>query len=112
MSNAKDNRIAQLQEQNTELHKVCIRQRESLAAQQETIVQLNMQVDGILACLCEKYGYPTQSGDGGTKHRLSFSVERFQEVLSYLQVSAVMEYGEYIITAGARDEQPREADNG
>lgn len=107
MSNAKDNRVAQLQEQNTELHKVCIRQRESIAAQQETIAQLNMQVDGILACLCEKYGFPSDH-EGGVKRQLSFSVDSFPDALTRLHVSAVMENGEYIITVVPR---PQEADN-
>lgn len=112
MSNAKDNRIAQLQEQNTELHKICTRQRDSLAAQQETIVRLNMQMDSILACLAEKYGFPSAQEGGPTKHQLSFPVDRFPDALVRCQVSAVKEDGLFIITVTPRAQESEEAGNG
>jgi len=109
MSNAKDNRIAQLQEQNTELHKICTRQRDSLAAQQEAIVQLNISLDSTLACLAEKYGFPKAQEDGTTARVLSINAEAYPGVLDRLNVSAAMVDGHYVITVAPK---PQEVDNG
>lgn len=116
MSNAKDNRIKQLEEQlekvreqNTELHKICTRQRDSLAAQQEAIVQLNISLDSTLACLAEKYGFPKAQEDGTTARVLSISTEAYPGVLDRLNVNAVMEDGHYVITVAPK---PQEVDNG
>ncbi|MBQ3557842.1 MAG: hypothetical protein IJA11_08635 [Oscillospiraceae bacterium] len=115
MSNPKDNRIKQLEEQvkdlQTEckaLHNTCTRQRDSLAAQQETIVQLNISIDSTLACLAEKYGFPKENEDGTTAKALSISTEAYPGVLDRLDVRAVIEDGNYVITVAPK---PREDAN-
>lgn len=114
MSNPKDNRIQQLEEQlkkvreqNTELHNICQRQRDSLAAQQETIVQLNISLDSTLACLAEKYGFPKAQETGTTAHVLSIPTEAYPGVLDRLAVSAVMEDGNYVITVAPKPQEPK-----
>ena len=118
MSNAKDNRIKQLEEQlekvreqNTELHKICQRQRDSLAAQQEAIVQLtkdggiqeridnlSYQMDSTLACLANLYGEQVTLEDGTQARQVKIPAEDYPGVLDRFNVSAVMEDGHYVIT--------------
>lgn len=112
MSNAKDNRIRQLEEQlgkvraqNTQLHEICTRQRDSLAAQQEAIVQLNISLDSTLACLAEKYGFPKAQEDGTTARVLSISADAYPGVLDRLDVRAVLEDGCYVITVAPKPRQ-------
>lgn len=109
MSNARENRIKQLEEQNRELHRICQRQRDSLAAQQEAIVQLNISLDSTLACLAEKYGFPKAQEDGTTARVLSINAEAYPGVLDRLNVSAAMVDGHYVITVA---QKPQEVDNG
>lgn len=109
MSNAKDNRIKQLEEEVSELRKICTRQRDSLAAQQEAIVQLNISLDSTLACLAEKYGFPKAQEDGTTARVLSINAEAYPGVLDRLNVSAAMVDGHYVITVAPK---PQEVDNG
>lgn len=109
MSNAKDNRIKQLQEQNTELHQICQRQRDSLAAQQETIVQLNISLDSTLACLANLYGAPVTLEGGIQARRVKIPAEAYPGVLDRYAVGAVMEDGHYVITVA---EKPQEVDDG
>lgn len=103
MSNAKDNRIAQLREQNTELHKICQRQRDSLAAQQEAIVQLNISLDSTLACLANLYGEPVTLADGTRARRVNIPTEDYPGVLDRFSVGAVMENGRYVITVAPKE---------
>lgn len=105
MSNPKDNRIKQLQEENTTLHKICTRQRDSLAAQQEAIVQLNISLDSTLACLAEKYGEARTNADGSTAHVLSIPTDAYPGVLDRLNVHAVKEDGNYVITVSNRTQE-------
>ena len=98
-------KIAELREQNTSLHKICTRQRDSLAAQQEAIVQLNISLDSTLACLAEKYGFPKAQEDGTTAHVLSISRDAYPGVLDRLNVSAVMEDGHYVITVAPKTQE-------
>ena len=107
MSNAKDNRSKQLEEEVSELRKICTRQRDSLAAQQEAIVQLNISLDSTLACLAEKYGFPHAQEDGTTARVLSINTEAYPGVLDRLNVRAAMEDGNYVITVAPK---PQEAD--
>jgi len=109
MSNAKDNRIAQLQEQNTELHKICTRQRDSLAAQQEAIVQLNISLDSTLACLANIYGAQVTLEDGTQARQVKIPAEDYPSVLDRFEVGAVMFEGHYVITVAPK---PQEVDNG
>lgn len=109
MSNAKDNRIQQLQEQNTELHKICQRQRDSLSAQQETIVQLNISLDSTLACLANLYGEQVTLEDGTQARRVKIPAEDYPGVLDRFEVCAVMAEGHYVITVAPK---PQEVDNG
>lgn len=110
MSNTKDNRIQQLQEQNTELHKICQRQRDSLAAQQEAIVQLNISLDSTLACLANLYGEPVVLEDGTQARRVKIPAEAYPGVLDRFNVGAVMEDGHYVITVAPKPlpESPKE----
>ena len=99
MSNAKDNRIKQLEEQNAELHKICQRQRDSLAAQQEAIVQLNISLNSTLACLASIYGDVETLEDGTTlAFRVKIPAEEYPGVLDRCSVSAAMKDGCYVIT--------------
>lgn len=91
-------KVADLREQNTALHDICTQQRDSLAAQQETIVQLNRQMDSVLVCLCEVYGFPYPQADGSTKRQMAFPVDSFPDALMRCQVSAVKEDGQFVIT--------------
>ena len=109
MSNAKDNRIKQLEEEVSELRKICTRQRDSLAAQQEAIVQLNISLDSTLACLAEKYGYPRIQEDGTTARTLTIPAEAYPGVLDRCDVRAAMEDGCYVITVAKK---PQEAADG
>lgn len=109
MSNAKDNRIKQLEEELSELRKICTRQRDSLAAQQEAIVQLNISLDSTLACLAEKYGFPRLQEDCTTVRVLSIPAEAYPGVLDRLDVRAAMEDGHYVITVAPK---PQEAADG
>lgn len=123
MSNAKDNRIQQLQEQNTELHKICQRQRDSLAAQQEAIVQLTKdggiqeridnlayQMDSTYACVAEKYGEVVTLEDGTQARRLKIPVEDFHSALSRFDVGAVMFEGCYVITVAPKPKEAGDAE--
>lgn len=109
MSNAKDNRIKQLEEELSELRKICTRQRDSLAAQQEAIVQLNISLDSTLACLAEKYGEFVKRDDYSLARCLSIPAEAYPGVLDRLDVRAAMEDGYYVITVAPK---PKEAANG
>ena len=109
MSNAKDNRIQQLQEQNTELHKICQRQRDSLAAQQEAIVQLNISLDSTLACLANRYGQVVTLEDGTQARQVKIPAEDYPGALDRFNVGAVMFEGHYVITVAPK---PHEVDNG
>lgn len=114
-------KIGELRERNTALHDICTRQRDSLAAQQETIVKLTQQEtftnltiqrDSILACLCEVYGSPYPQKDGTFKKQMSFPVDRYPDALARFQVSAVKEDGQFVISIVPRpreDEGPQEA---
>lgn len=112
MSNAKDNRIKQLEEQvrelqteNRNLHNVCTRQRDSLAAQQEAIVQMNISLDSTLACLAEKYGELKKQDDYSLARVLSIPAEAYPGVLDRLDVSATMEDGHYVITVAPKSRE-------
>ena len=112
MSNAKDNRIKQLEEQlekvreqNTELHKICTRQRDSLAAQQEAIVQLNISLDSTLACLANRYGQDVTLEDGKQARQVKIPAEDYPGVLDRFEVGAVMFEGHYVITVAPKPEQ-------
>lgn len=107
--NKRDNRIKQLEEQvkdlqneNKALHNTCTRQRDSLAAQQETIVQLNISLDSTLACLAEKYGDTKSQEDGTTARILSIPADAYPGVLDRLDVRATMEDGHYVITVAPK----------
>lgn len=107
--NKRDNRIKQLEEQvkdlqneNKALHNTCTRQRDSLAAQQETIVQLNISLDSTLACLAEKYGDTKVREDGTTARILSIPADAYPGVLDRLDVRATMEDGHYVITVAPK----------
>lgn len=117
MSNARDNRIKQLEEllkdsqdENKKLHGICTRQRDSLAAQQEAIVQLNISLDSTLACLAEKYGLPHLQEDGTTVRRLMIPAEAYPGVLDRLNVSAAMEDGHYVITVAPKPQEEADGD--
>lgn len=112
MSNAKENRIKQLteqnkrlQEQNTELHKICQHQRDSLAAQQETIVQLNISVDSTLACLANLYGEAVTLDDGTSARRVKIPADHYPGVLDRFEVRAVLDDGHYVITVAERAQE-------
>jgi len=114
MSNARENRIKQLEEQlekaraqNTELHRICQRQRDSLAAQQETIVQLNISLDKILVCIAEKYGVPVEL-DGEVVRQLSFPLNAFPGALDRCQPSAIKNDADYVITVAKRPQEGEE----
>lgn len=61
------------------LEEICRQQRDSLAAQQEAIVQLNEEVDRVIGAITEKYG--------GEDKTISFSVERHERILEEYAVS-------------------------
>jgi len=110
--NKRDNRIKQLEEQvkdlqneNKALHNTCTRQRDSLAAQQETIVQLNISLDSTLACLAEKYGDTKVREDGTTARILSIPADAYPGVLDRLDVRATMEDGCYVITVAPKPQE-------
>ena len=109
MSNARENRIKQLEEQNTELYRICHRQRDSLAAQQEAIVQLSISLDSTLACLANIYGEQVTLEDGTQARRVKIPAEDYPGVLDRFEVGAVMFEGHYVITVAKK---PQEVDNG
>lgn len=111
MSNARENRIKQLEEQLAELESICARQRDSLAAQQEAIVQLNISLDSTLACIAEKYGEAVELEDGTAANCITISTESYPGVLDRKKVGAVIEDGCYVITVAERKE-PEEGQNG
>ena len=102
MSNAKDIKIKQLEEQNRELHAICQRQRDSLAAQQEAIVQLNISLDSTLACLANIYGEQVTLEDGTQARRVKIPAENYPGVLDHFDVGAVMFEGHYVITVAKK----------
>lgn len=117
MSNAKDNRIKQLEEQlekvreqNTELHKICQRQRDSLAAQQEAIVQLNISLDSTLACLANLYGEQVTLEDGTQARQVKIPAEDYPGVLDRFNVGAVMFEGHYVITVAPKPQEAGDAE--
>ena len=61
------------------LEEICRQQRDSLAAQQEAIVQLNEEVDRVIGAIAEKYG--------GEEKTISFPVERHEKILEEYAVS-------------------------
>ena len=116
MSNARENRIKQLEEQlrnvreqNTELHRICQRQRDSLAAQHEAIVQLNVSLDGILVCLAEKYGVPVELESGEVARQLSFPLNAYPGALDRCKPSATKNETDYVVTVVKRPEESEEA---
>ena len=62
-----------LEEKVLVLEEICRQQRDSLATQQEAIVQLNEEVDRVIGAITEKYG--------GEDKTISFSVERHERIL-------------------------------
>jgi len=103
MSNADLNTI--LREENAELHTICQRQRDSLAAQQEAIVQLNISLDSTLACLANIYGEAVTLEDGTKARRMKILAEDYPGVLDRCKVGAAIEDGCYVITV---TEKPQE----
>ena len=108
MSNAKDNRIKQLEEEVSELRKICTRQRDSLAAKQEAIVQLNISLDSTLACLANIYGEPVVLEDGTKARRVKIPAEDYPGVLDRFNVSAAMVDGCYVITVAPKSQEDSE----
>lgn len=94
MSNAKDNRIKQLEEEVSELRHICTRQRDNLAAQQETIVQQNICMCSTEACLANIYGETVTLEDGRQARRAKIPQKDFYGVLDNFEVHSVRE-GEY-----------------
>ena len=103
MSNADLNTI--LREENAELHTICQRQRDSLAAQQEAIVQLNISLDSTLVCLANIYGEQVTLEDGTQARRMKILAEDYPSALDRFNVSAVMFEGCYVVTV---TEKPQE----
>ena len=113
MSNAKDNRIKQLEEEVSELRKICDQQRLTLIGQQEAIVQLNTCLCSTEACLANIYGEPVTLEDGTTIRRAKIPQKDFYGVLDNFEPHAVLEGeyedGHYVITVAPR---AQEAANG
>ena len=95
--------IAVLREQNTRLHTICQRQRDTIEAHQETIVQLNAAVDRILVCLVEKYGSQEEQ-DGKTVRRLSFPLDAYPGALERCRPTASKSGDSYVIVVTERTE--------
>lgn len=80
------------EERVRELEGVCLRQRESLASQQEAIVQLSAITDKTIAAITEQYG------EGEEEKKLRFSVERFNNVLEDHKIKVESTEEEFVAT--------------
>lgn len=102
----------ELRGQNTELHKICRQQRDSLAAQQEAIVHLNTVMNSTLAAITEKHGIGSKKEDGAEVRRISFGVDAYNSVLEHNHVSVDVVDGEYIVTLEEIPEETEDGDDG
>lgn len=80
------------EERVKELEGICTRQRDSLASQQEAIVQLSEITDKTIAAITEKYG------EGEEEKVLQFSVERFNTVLEDHSIKVESSGEEFVAT--------------
>ena len=80
------------EERVKELEGVCYKQRDSLAAQQEAIVQLNEIMDKTVAAITEKYG------EGEEEKVLRFSVEKFNTILEDRSIKVESNEEEFVAT--------------
>lgn len=80
------------EERVRELEGICFRQRESLASQQEAIVQLSAITDKTIAAITEQYG------EGEEEKKLRFSVERFNNVLEDHKIKVESTEDEFVAT--------------
>lgn len=87
-----------LRGQDRELHRICQRQRDSLAAQQEAIVHLNAVMNSTLAAITKKYGTDDTAETGAGVRRISFSVVDYNKILENAHVSVDVVDGEYVVT--------------
>ena len=112
MSNARENRIKQLEEQLSELRKICDQQRLTLIGQQESIVHLNIRMDSTLACLANIYGEPVTLEDGTTIRRAKIPQKDFYGVLDNFEPHAVLEGGyedgNFVITVAPKAQELHE----
>ena len=113
MSNARDNRIKQLEEELSELRKICDRQKLTIIGQQETIVHQNIRMDSTLTCLANIYGETVTLEDGRQARRAKIPQKDFYGVLDnfehHVALEGEYEDGHFVITVAPR---VQEADNG
>lgn len=96
--------------ENRKLHEIAARQQDTIACQQETIVQLSWQMDSILICLAEKYGLTLTGKDGSESKRLSFKLEKFPDAYDRCTCRAEKKDGKYIIYVSERDTQGKQGE--
>lgn len=94
MSNARENRIKQLEEELAYLRGICARQQETISTQQEAIVHLNIRTDSTMACLANIYGETVTLEDGRQARRAKMPQKDYHGVLDNFDPSVVRE-GEY-----------------
>ena len=105
MSNARDNRIKQLEEQLSELRKICDRQKETIHALQDTVVDLNTEVERTMACLVNTYGEQVTLEDGTTVRRAKFPEPDFYSALDHFKPHVVREDGQFVITVAHKAQE-------
>lgn len=94
MSNARENRIKQLEEELAYLRGICDRQQKTIIGQQETITQLNFTHCSTMACLANVYGDTVTLDDGRQARRAKMPQKDYHGVLDNFDPSVVRE-GEY-----------------
>ena len=113
MSNARDNRIKQLEEELSELRKICDRQKLTIIGQQDSLTQLNVCHCSTMACLANVYGETVALEDGRQARRAKIPQKDFYGVLDnfehHVALEGEYEDGHFVITVAPR---VQEADNG
>ena len=105
MSNAKDNRIKQLEEQLSALRKICDRQKETIHELQDAVVDLNTEMERTLVCVGNTFGEQVTLEDGTTVRRAKFPEPDFYSALDRFEPHVTLEDGQFVITVAPKAQE-------
>ena len=94
MSNARENRIKQLEEEVAALRNICERQKLTIIGQQDSLTHLNLTHCSTMAALGNTYGETVTLEDGRQARRAKFKQKDYHGVLDNFDPQVVRE-GEY-----------------
>lgn len=110
MSNARDNRIKQLEEHLSELRKICDRQKETIYALQDVIADLNTEMERTLVCVGNTFGEQVTPEDGTTVCRAKFPEPDFYSALDNFKPHVTREDGQFVITVAPKAQEEANAE--